>query len=563
MKSWRQGHWSRCGSRSRRGKNPSPARASWNAIRWQRCARSTAFRSPSKTTSTFPACRLPRRCPAFSYTPGRSATVVQALIDAGAIPIGKTNMDQFATGLVGTRSPHGACSSVFDRALYFRRLQFRIRGGGGFRSCEFLARHRYRGVGTRSRGFQRAGGVEADARHAERARRGAGVPDARLRLGFRAQQRRCAHGLDASPEASTRRIRIRDCRGPARTRRPGPRANSRSAFRRRANWSFSAMTARPSLYAAALARLESLGGRKVEIDFSIFRAAAELLYSGPWVAERYAAIREFIEQHADEMNPVVRGIIEGARRYSAADAFAAEYALRDLRRAAEAQWERMDVMVLPTAATIYTHEEVAADPVGLNTNLGLLHEFRQPAGSGCGGRAGGISSQRSAVRHFAGRPGVQRSRHCWRWPDAISALPVAFESACPPGCVAVAVVGAHLTGQPLNWQLTDRGARRLKACRTAPYYRLYALDGTMPRQAGAGARQRVSRPRYRSGSMGGAGAPVRRLRRRGARAARNRQRRPGRRRNREMFYLRTLCGCRAQPKLRVSAVGSTIFRSRY
>ena len=116
-----------------------------------------------------------------------------------------------------------------------------------------------------------------------------------------------------------------------------------------------------ALYARAVERMEGLGGRKIEIDFSVFRAAAGLLYAGPWVAERYAAIREFIEAHAAEMNPVVRGIIEGARRYSAVDAFAAEYRLRDLRRAAEAQWERMDVMLLPTTGTIYTHEQVAAD----------------------------------------------------------------------------------------------------------------------------------------------------------------------------------------------------------
>src|SRR5207344_2520315 len=100
------------------------------------------------------------------------------------------------------------------------------------------------------------------------------------------------------------------------------------------------------LYADAVARLESLGGHRIEIDFSIFRTAADLLYAGPWVAERYAAIREFVDTHADQMNPVVRGIIEGGRRYSAVDAFAAEYRLRDLRRAAESQWERMDVLLL-------------------------------------------------------------------------------------------------------------------------------------------------------------------------------------------------------------------------
>jgi allophanate hydrolase len=237
------------------------------------------------------------------------------------------------------------------------------------------------------------------------------------------------------------------------------------------------------LYDAAVSRLEAMGGRKLEIDFSIFQSAAELLYSGPWVAERYAAIREFIERNAEAMNPVVRGIIEGARRYSAADAFAAGYALRNLRRAAEAQWERMDVMALPTAPTIYRHEEVAADPVRLNTNLGYYTNFvnlldlaavavpagHRPAGLPFGVSLIGPAFSDEALLALAGR-----------YHDS----PVARESACPPGCVALAVVGAHLTGQPLNWQLTERGARLMKSCRTAPPYRLYALEGTMPPKPG-------------------------------------------------------------------------------
>jgi allophanate hydrolase len=226
-----------------------------------------------------------------------------------------------------------------------------------------------------------------------------------------------------------------------------------------------------------------MGGRRVEIDFSIFRAAAELLYSGPWVAERYAAIREFIEQHAEAMNPVVRGIIEGARKYSAADAFRAEYALRDLRRAAESQWERMDVMALPTTPTTYTHEEVAADPVRLNTNLGYYTNFVNlldlaavavPAGRRANGLPFGISLIGPAFSDEALLALSGRFREA----------PVARETECPPGCVALAVVGAHLTGQPLNWQLTERGGRLLKACRTAPQYRLYALEGTMPPKPG-------------------------------------------------------------------------------
>src|SRR5215510_13748616 len=129
------------------------------------------------------------------------------------------------------------------------------------------------------------------------------------------------------------------------------------------------------LYSRAISRLEAIGGRKVEIDFSIFRAAAELLYAGPWVAERLAAIQPFLESHAAELDPVVLTIISGAAKYSAVDAWKAEYRLRELRRATESEWERMDVLLLPTAGTIYKHEEIAADPIRLNTNLGYYTNF--------------------------------------------------------------------------------------------------------------------------------------------------------------------------------------------
>jgi allophanate hydrolase len=244
-----------------------------------------------------------------------------------------------------------------------------------------------------------------------------------------------------------------------------------------------------ALYAQAVERMEALGGRKVEIDFGIFRAAADLLYAGPWVAERYAAIRHFVEAHADEMNPVVRGIIEGARRYSAVDAFDAEYKLRDLRRAAEGQWENMDVLLLPTTGTIYTHEAVAKAPVQLNTNLGYYTNFVNlldlaavavPAGVRANGLPFGVS--------LIGRAFSEQALLCLadRFHRAQTEVPgdVLDLAACPPGCIAVAVVGAHLSGQPLNHELSNRQARLVKTCRTAPGYRLYALDGTMPAKPG-------------------------------------------------------------------------------
>lgn len=421
-------------------------------------------------------------CPAFSYTPGHSATVVQALIDAGAIPIGKTNMDQFATGLVGTRSPHGACSSVYDVRY--------ISGGSSSGSAVAVAS----GMASFALGTDTAGSGRVPA-----ALNGlVGLKPTRGALSTRGVVPAC-RTLDCvsifalnCDDANTILTVARgfDAEDPfSRAARPGEDAAPWLAgdftfgVPPASQLEFFGDDAAARLYDEALARLEALGGRKVEIDFSIFRAAAELLYSGPWVAERYAAIRDFIEQHAETMNPVVRGIIEGARRYSAADAFSAEYALRDLRRAAEAQWERMDVMAVPTTPTIYTHEEVAADPVRLNTNLGYYTNFVNlldlaavavPSGRRADGLPFGVSLigpafSDEALLSLGGR---------------FRGAPVARETACPPGCVALAVVGAHLAGQPLNWQLTERGARLLKACRTAPQYRLYALEGTMPPKPG-------------------------------------------------------------------------------
>jgi allophanate hydrolase len=236
-----------------------------------------------------------------------------------------------------------------------------------------------------------------------------------------------------------------------------------------------------ALYWKAVADLELLGGVKVEIDFAIFRAAADLLYSGPWVAERLAAIGPFLDQHATDMNPVVRDIIAGARRFTAVDAFLAEYKLRELRRATEAEWARMDVLVLPTTGTIYTHEAVAADPVRLNTNLGYYTNFVNlldlaavavPAGFRPNGLPFGISVVGPAFSDL----GVLAlgARYLGEPADTSSEM-------AAPGCIAVAVLGAHLSGQPLNWQLTQRGARLLKTCRTAPGYRFYALEGAIPK----------------------------------------------------------------------------------
>ena len=287
-----------------------------------------------------------------------------------------------------------------------------------------------------------------------------------------------------------------------------------------------------ALYAQAVERMEALGGRRVEIDFGIFRAAAELLYAGPWVAERYAAIREFVEAHAEQMNPVVRGIIEGARRYSAADAFAAEYELRELRRAAESQWDRMDVMLLPTTGTIYTHEAVAAAPVQLNSNLGYYTNFVNlldlaavavPAGLRANGLPFGVSLIGPAFSEAALLSVADRFHRA----QALVPGDVLDLAACPPGCVAVAVVGAHLGGQPLNHELSNRAGAADQGLPHRARLSPLCAGRRDAAETGAGPRRAVSRSGNRGGGLGHAGTPVRQLRGRGAGAAGYRQRRPG------------------------------------
>jgi allophanate hydrolase len=420
-------------------------------------------------------------CPAYAYTPSSSATVVRRLEDAGAILIGKTNMDQFATGLVGTRSPFGACSSVFDERY--------ISGGSSSGSAVAVAK----GLVTFSLGTDTAGSGRVPAAFNNliglKPTRGllstAGVvPACRtldcvsiLASGCVVAHKvwRAAKGFD-SGDPFSRVPRIGEDAA------PWWNVPFRFGVPRPEQLEFFGDEEAKALYAEVVRKIEQLGGERFEIDFSAFRNAADLLYEGPWVAERLAAILSFLRDHAEEMNPVVRGIISGGERRTAVDAYEAEYRLMDLRRAATKEWATMDVLVLPTTGTIYTHEQVGADPVKLNTNLGYYTNFvnlmdlaavAAPAGFRSNGLPFGIS--------FIGRAFSDEALLAFAHRYLGAKTPLLDKA---PGCVELAVVGAHLTGQPLNTQLTKRGARLKKTCRTASGYRLYALAATKPPKPG-------------------------------------------------------------------------------
>ena len=427
-------------------------------------------------------------CPGFSYSPSRSATAVGALVDAGAIPIGKTNLDQFATGLVGTRSPYGACSSVYDERY--------ISGGSSSGSAVAVAA----GLVSFALGTDTAGSGRVPAAFNNligmKPTRGlvstSGVVPACRSLDCVSILSQTAHDahtvwqvlaqFDESDPFS---------RAPYSGQGAAPWCGGSFRFGVPSflQLEFFGDTAAAALYEQAIATLESLGGYRVEIDYTPFRDAADFLYSGPWVAERLAAIGPFLESHPEQVNPVVREIISGGGRYTAVDAFQAEYRLRGLRRETEAQWESMDLLVLPTTGTMYTHQQVADNPIGLNTNLGYYTNFANlldlavvavPAGFRPTGLPFGISLIGPAFHDEAllALADQYHAAHTSRPEPSMEPGPV------PPDCVSLAVVGAHLTGQPLNRQLTDLGARRIKTCRTAPGYRLYALDSCMPPKPG-------------------------------------------------------------------------------
>jgi allophanate hydrolase len=420
-------------------------------------------------------------CPAYSYLPGRSATVVQRLFDAGAVLIGKTNLDQFATGLVGVRSPYGACASVFDERY--------ISGGSSSGSAVAVAK----GLVAFALGTDTAGSGRIPAAFNDivglKPTRGlistTGVVPACRSLD-------CVSIFAASAASAERVWRVAqgfDAADPF-SRSPAPGAGAApwlpGAFRfgvpRQEELAFFGDAESPALYATAIARLEAIGGTRVLIDYAPFREAATLLYAGPWVAERYAAVGEFVDAHPEAVHPVVGQIIRAAASRSAADAYRGMYQLEALRRAAAAVWATVDVLVLPTAGTIYTKEAVEADPIGLNTNLGYYTNFVNlmdlaaaavPAGFRRNGLPFGISLVGPAFSDAALLGLASRFSGAVTQPAGDA-----------PGCIHVAVVGAHLTGEPLNRQLTERGARLVRSCRTSPEYRAYALANTTPPKPG-------------------------------------------------------------------------------
>lgn len=312
-------------------------------------------------------------CPAYAYEPTSSATVVDALVDAGALFVGKTNMDQFATGLVGTRSPYGPCRNVFNPEF--------ISGGSSAGSAVAVARdHVAFALGTDTAGSGRVPAA-LNGLVGLKPTRGVlstdGVVPACASLDcvsvFAHSCRDAlavesvAAGFDAAdpyarPEAEDLDLTLSP---PERPRIGVPAPADREFF---------GDAEAEALFADAVAVLEQIGEVSV-VDVSPFYRAAELLYGGPWIAERFAAVGDFIEANPDAVHPVVREIISEGRTYSAVDCFDAFHELAALRREAASVLTALDAFVVPTVGTTYTIEAVDDEPVELNSNLGFYTNF--------------------------------------------------------------------------------------------------------------------------------------------------------------------------------------------
>jgi allophanate hydrolase len=432
-------------------------------------------------------------CTAFAYTPERGATAVQRLLDAGAVLLGKTNLDQFATGLVGARSPFGAPSSVFDAS--------RVSGGSSSGSAVLVAGGAVPfSLGTDTAG---SGRIPAGFNHIVGLKPTPGrVSTAGLLPACRSLDCISVFALTVDDAAAVLRVL------------EGPDAlDDYSAFVPGAfEWSprlrvglpaapvFEGHEGYAEAWEQACLQLESLGATAVPLDMAPLHAVAQLLYDGPWVAERYAAIQALFESNPDAMDATVRAVIGRAQGMSAVQAFQGQYAVQAGRSRAAAMWRDIDVLMVPTAPGHPTHAQVQADPVGANAALGRYTNFVNllgwcalalPAGMTNKQLPFGVTFIAPAQADAALARWGQRWQQACAQPLGATGRPLA-EAIPPLGApwpvaeptLRVAVVGAHLSGLPLNGQLTERRGVLRQSTHTAPAYRLYALPGTTPPKPG-------------------------------------------------------------------------------
>ena len=406
-------------------------------------------------------------CPAYAYTPERSARVVELLVEAGAVPLGKTNMDQFATGLVGVRSPYGVTPN--------RLAPGYVAGGSSSGSAAALTH----GLCSFSLGTDTAGSGRIPAAFNELV----GVKPSRGLLSTRGVVPAC-RTLDCvsifalTLEDAEILLEVTAKFDPEDAySRAAPKVNPlprrwKFGVPRDEELEFFGNCAYRDAFSRAVRRMEAAGGKRVTIDFAPFLAAARLLYEGPWVFERYAAVGGFIESHPGAALPVIETIITPGQTPHPSEVFRGMYRLQECKAKADAELAKVDLLLTPTAGTIYRIDEVEADPIRLNSNLGYYTNYMNLLDYA----ALAIPAERAGKLPF-GVTLVGRAFDDGRLLEAARR----FRLAEP---YTVAVCGAHLAGMPLHSELEELGARFLGSAETAPRYRMYALEkGSVPKPA--------------------------------------------------------------------------------
>lgn len=438
-------------------------------------------------------------CEAYRYQPEQSAQVVQLLMAAGAIPLGKTNLDQFATGLVGVRSPWGAVKNSFNPEY--------ISGGSSSGSAVAVANGNVSfALGTDTAG---SGRVPAALNNI------VGLKATKGLLSCTGVVPACksldcvtffANTVDELNELLTIAAKqdMSDCYsrlnlGADAVYQPASGlASLKIGVPEQEQLAFFGDESAQALFENSVEQLKQAGTEVVTINFQPFLDAAKLLYEGPWVAERYAAIEEFFVNDPKQCLPVIETIIGGATKHSAVSAFKAMYKLQAFKVECDAILAELDCIVTPTAGTIYTIAELEADPIQLNSNLGYYTNFMNlldyaaiavPAGFLASGLPFGITLFGPAFSDrllLSAGAKVQQLNNftLGATQQALSKVSSTVLSDANVEQVDIAVCGAHLTGFPLNHQLTERGGYLVKSCKTSADYRFYALAGGPPFRPG-------------------------------------------------------------------------------
>ena len=430
-------------------------------------------------------------CPDFTYTPTENAFVVQQLLNAGAIPLGKTNLDQFATGLVGMRSPFGEGKNAFNMDY--------VSGGSSSGSAISTALGQVSfALGTDTAG---SGRVPAALNNliGHKPTKGlfsnTGLVPACLSLDcitvFALNTQDAALVTSIAGQADVNDAYSRENHPNNHLRYFQPKLPNSFSFAVPSELDFYGNTETQALFENTVEKLQSLGGEKIEIDFTPFIEAAKLLYEGPWVAERYLATKDV---NPDSMLDVIKTIIGTAEGKTAADAFAAQYKLQAYKKICDKQVDAVDFILTPTCPTQFTRAELREEPIKYNSVLGTYTNFMNlldytatnvPVGFTESGVSWGVTlfSQSFSDMRLLSYSGALHE--ALNLPQGATGLPaqIFHDSALPmpQDCINVVVCGAHLEGFSLNWQLTDRKATLISKTQSAPKYQLYALpDGKRP-----------------------------------------------------------------------------------